>query len=289
VANLNWTIIALINELTKLFTDKSVPSPRLSAEMLILSILNLSRVQLYLQQDRPLTEPELQQLRDFTRRRIKHEPLQYITGTANFRNLQLIVNPSVLIPRPETEQLVDLVLKEIKDSDDILEIGTGSGCLAISLVTEHLAIQLVTIEISKQAIEVANLNITKYAVADRIKVILGDVREIKSFVSPSYFNIIVSNPPYIPETQRNRLPKEVIDFEPAIALLAGDDGLEVIRSLFDIGDYCLKPGGILIFEFGDKQIAEIEKIAQGSDWLDSYCFYNDLNQIPRFFFGRKRI
>ena len=218
--------------------------------------------------------------------RAKGKPLQYITGNQEFFGLDFEVTPDVLIPRPETELLVEIALKllpNLEASAFFCDVGTGSGCVAITLLYERQNARGVAIDISPAAIEVAKRNSAKHAVSDRLEFLISDgFAEV--YGKEILFDVILSNPPYIPASDLEGLQREVRDYEPHLALEAGADGLSIIRRLLaDVGVY-LKPGGYFLFEIGFDQSDAIEKLiapmVASGHWklLD---IYSDLQGIPR--------
>ena len=252
---------------------------RRSAEWLLEAATGLARLELYTNFDRPLSLDERAQLREGVARRAKGEPLQYITNTAYFRHLTLTVTPAVLIPRPETEVLVDLALAELAEREcvkgtynlthemcqvirpldtpeadpmpracpgaKVLDLGTGSGCIALSLIDEA-DISVTATDLSAAALEVARENAAALGYTDRLDLRCGDLFE--ALAPDERFDLILSNPPYIPQAQRATLPREVADFEPAVALFSGDDGLEAFRRIIDRAARHLTKNGVIIME-----------------------------------------
>jgi release factor glutamine methyltransferase len=214
---LDWTVLKMLEWGTTYFQSHGIPSPRLSIEWLLAEVLHLKRLDLYLQFDRPLRQQELDQLRDWVRRRKQYEPLQYITGSTEFYDCTLKVNPDVLIPRPETELMVDLLLKRhTEDSLKILDVGTGSGCIAIALKKARPKWELVAVDISEAALKTAQQN----AKLNQVEI---DFRHVDAFALTSdlaaeSFDIIVSNPPYIPPNEFEDIDQEVKAYEPHLAL-----------------------------------------------------------------------
>jgi release factor glutamine methyltransferase len=251
-----------------LLRERGFPQGRLEAELLLAGVLGLERLQLYLQFDRPVAEAELERYRGFVRRRLKHEPLQYILGETAFRHLRLQVDRRVLIPRPETEVLVGQVLAWGATRGGplrALDIGTGSGAIALSLVAEGPFAVLGT-DSSPEALEVARANALLTGAGERLELRLGGVWEP---VGPEErFDVVVSNPPYIARSEAATLPPEVSQWEPAGALFAGEDGLEVLRQIVAGAPRRLVPGGLLALEIGDRQGAAVTSMieAGGSAW-----------------------
>jgi release factor glutamine methyltransferase len=236
--------------------EKGFHNARLNGELLLSGVLGVKRLDLYLQFDRPLRPEELAEFKARLLRRAKREPLQYIEGEAHFRELRLRVDPRVLIPRPETEQLVQRVLDWAAARPGLAaaDVGTGSGAIALALATEGPFERVVATDVEAGALEAARANHAHAAPAAPVEFRLG------SGVAPlrgDRFDVLVSNPPYIGTGERDSLDEEVRDWEPATALFAGADGLDVIRELVAGAPAVLRPGGLLALEIGEGQGAAV--------------------------------
>ena len=234
-------------------------------EIILTHILQLPSIDIII--NKPiLSESQKEQYDDFKRRRSEGEPLQYILGTCNFMGLELKVNPSVLIPRPETEQLVDAALKVFK-SGVALDIGTGSGNIAIALAKFVPQSQIVSVDISAKALEIARANAHYHGVEDQIDFIQQDfIVSLRGALGDEaiflgLFDLIISNPPYIPTNQLNSLPRDVQQ-EPASALDGGEDGLDFYRIIIKYTPRLLRSGACLMMEFGDGQAEAIKKLIE---------------------------
>jgi len=247
-----WTVLELVGWTANYLREKGFHNPRLNAELLLAGTLELKRLDLYLQHDRPLRAGEVAEFKARLLRRAKREPLQYIDGTAAFRHLVLRVDRRVLIPRPETELLVQAVLDWAtgREALSALDVGTGSGAIALALATEGPFARVVAADVSPDALEVARANAADAAADAPVDFRLGSLYEA---VGSERFDVIVSNPPYVGEEERASLDAEVADWEPAGALFAGADGLEVIRPLVAQAPAHLRPGGLLAMEIGAGQ------------------------------------
>jgi release factor glutamine methyltransferase len=252
VSEKRWTVMELVGWTANYLGEKGFHNPRLNAEMLLAGSLGLKRLDLYLQFDRPLKADELADFKAKLLRRAKHEPLQYIEGSAAFRDLVLRVDPRVLIPRPETEVLVQEVLDWAAGRDGLaaLDVGTGSGAIALALATEGPFAQVVAVDVSPDALEVARDNASKAAPDAKVDFRLGSLYDA---VAGERFDVIASNPPYVGQEERAGLDAEVRDWEPAAALFAGAGGLDVIRPLVSGAAGHLNPGGLLAMEIGATQ------------------------------------
>ena len=260
------------------------------AELLLLHALHLPRTALYAHGDRPLSPHEQQIYTVLIERRLAHEPIQYITGTQEFFGLALHVTPATLIPRPETELLVEATLAylaQIPPSHDrpisLADVGTGSGAIAIALATHLPGARVVAIDLSDAALGIARRNAATHRLADRIRFVAADL--LAGVAPPELpFDAIVSNPPYIPQTDRSSLHPQVRDHEPATALFAGLDGLDIYRRLIPQAALALIPGGLLAMEIGAGQQAELDRLLTG--WRDVQ-FLDDLQGIPRVVLARR--
>jgi release factor glutamine methyltransferase len=263
--------------------ERGFEQARLESELLLAGILGLKRLDLYLQHDRPLTENELERYRSAVRRRLRREPVQYILGTAAFRGLVLRVDARVLIPRPETEVLAGAVLDWSRRQarwGSALDIGTGSGAIALSLVTEGEYERVVASDVSGDALEVARRNAAALGVADRIEFREGPLFDVVR--EGERFDVIVSNPPYVAESDRGGLAAEVVAHEPGTALFAGADGLAVIGRLIAGAADRLRPGGLLALEMGATQgPAVLALLAESGRYVDP--------RVERDLAGRERI
>lgn len=276
-----WTVLSMIKWGTAFFDEKGIPSPRLSIEWLLADVLETRRLNLYLLFDRPLSETELAELREKIRRRLKHEPLQYIIGYTDFMRAHVMVTPDVLIPRPETELLVETVLETIqmKKTCSVLDIGTGSGCIAISLKMERPKWDVYAVDISETALNLARQNSSLNAT--EVCFLVGDLFRPATFSGglPEKLDVIVSNPPYIPNSERPRIDREVKDYEPEIALFTEDITL-VYRSVRNIGEQLLKTGGYLFLEIHEDYGQDLINVFQKNNWETSLLRdYSNKNRI----------
>lgn len=268
---------------TDFFEEKEIRSPRYSIEWLLSDVLNVKRLDLYLMYDRPLSSEELDILRPMVKRRSMHEPLQYITGETDFLNVKIRVEPGVLIPRQETEQLVDLILKENKGKEklNILDIGTGSGCIPVSIKKEKPEWNVYGTDISEKALEIAQANADYNEVeVTFFKDDLFDTSQIQS----AFFDVIVSNPPYIEPDEKNTLDKEVLEFEPELALFC-ESTEEMYSALESVCRTSLKEKGTAYFELHHQLGAEVSKLFEPSIWTSEIV--KDLDEKKRFFIAKK--
>ena len=267
---------------TQLFAERGIESARLEAELLLAHVLGIKRLDLYLQHDRPLTEAQLQEFRTLVRRRLKREPLQYIIGTVQFRELELRVDRRALIPRPETEVLVGEVLKFAATRPDdalaVVDMGTGTGAIALSIKHECSRASVLAVDVSREALALAGENADARGLA--IDFACGALWD--AVPADASFDVVVSNPPYIAEAERTELQPEVVDWEPGVALFAGDDGLAVIRLLIAGAPQHMNDGALLALEVGAGQAERVQQLMAATSSLEEIHIVRDLS-------GRERI
>jgi release factor glutamine methyltransferase len=264
--------------------EKGVESPRLDAEHILAHVLGMGRLEMYLQHERPLSSGELDAFRPLLKRRAKREPLQYVLGRQAFRTLELEVGPGVLIPRPETESLVEEVLQwararapEVRALAG-LDIGTGSGAIALALSAEGPFERFVATDVSAIALDLATRNRDAHGLGDRVEVRRGASYEP---IGPDErFDAIVSNPPYVAESERGDLAPEIVDWEPAEALFGGADGLVVIQEIVCGAAAVLAPRGLLALEVGLGQAASVAALME-SEGLGDVRVRKDLTGRAR--------
>lgn len=282
-----WTILSLIDWSAHHLSSQGFDDSRLNAELLLAHVLQLSRVQLYTQYDRPLGQTELAAFKGLFRRRLSHEPLQYILGETEFMGLQLFVNSTVLIPRPETEQLVERSLETLRALDrtnpTVLDIGTGSGNIAIALGIHSPNTRITAVDLSEAALETAARNVERHQ-AKNITLLQADV--FTDFLPVEAFDLIVSNPPYIAASEFETLQPEVRDFEPKIATTDNGDGLRFIRRISELAMKKLNSGGWLLMEIAYNQSEQGRAIA-AQVGLSSVEIFADFSGIPRIIRGRR--
>jgi len=247
-----WDVLKILNWTKAYLAEKGVENPRLEAEWMLCEALSLDRVGLYLNFDKPLSDHELAAYRSMVVRRAKREPLQYILGSQEFMGLDFQVSPAVLIPRHDTEVLVTEAAKRGCGSRSILDIGTGSGCVAIALAKALPEAQVLSVDISGEALAVARDNAQRIGVS--VEFVQGSLLEP---FTGRRFDMIVSNPPYIPAADLDTLQQEVRGYEPLSALDGGADGLDFYRRITQAAPAYLNPGGWLLFEVGAGQAPQV--------------------------------
>lgn len=263
-----------------------IESGRLEVEMMLAQLRDEPRLQLWMRRDEPLTPGQGDKLRDWLHRRSGREPLQHILGWAPFLEFELYVTRDVLVPRPETEVLAQLAIAKLAGAANprVLDWGTGSGCLALAVAKAVPAAEVHALDLSPDALRIARANATAYRLADRIRFHHGDGFAALSseFRTPnSGFDLIVTNPPYIPAAEVETLQPEVRDHDPRLALVGGDDGLECYRRLAAEAPGWLKPRGWLLAEFGDGQAPAVAGLFRQAGW--------DVEAVEKDLSGRDRV
>jgi release factor glutamine methyltransferase len=277
------TVLPLAQKAAQLFAERGFEHARLEAELLLAHVLHIKRLDLYLQFERPLTSAELESFRVVVRRRLKHEPLQYIMGSAAFRQLELQVDRRVLIPRPETEVLVGCAVQWAREQGagaSALDIGTGSGAIALSLAQEKAAARVVATDISEAALELARANAQRLGLDERVDFRSGPVWH--AVRAGEVFDIVISNPPYIAPAERAGLQPEVREWEPEAALFAEADGLAVIREIVAGAPAHLRAHGLLALETGMTQAQAVAEELRAAGHFEAVKVVRDLS-------GRDRI
>ncbi|TNE68945.1 peptide chain release factor N(5)-glutamine methyltransferase [bacterium] len=279
-----WTVLTMLEWATDFFTEKKVPVPRLSIEWIIAHALGIKRLDLYLQFDRPLTPPDLDAIRPLIKRRAVHEPLQYIIGETDFYTSTFKVNNHVLIPRPETEELVELILSEHPSSEPlrVLDIGTGSGCIAISLKKERPNWEVVGVDISPDALAVAKENAALNTVDVQFE--LGNLFA-ERILNGTPFDLIVSNPPYIAPSEAELMERQVKFYEPKLALFA-EDPLSVYKGIERISraQLDLSKSGKLYLELNENLAVQIGACYSENYWQVE--LKKDLSGKPRMLINK---
>jgi release factor glutamine methyltransferase len=257
----------------------------LDAEILLLHVLDENKAWLIAHAEEELLEAQAAHFLELIERRFRGEPIQYITGVTEFYGLPFAVRPDVLIPRPETEHLVEKAIELTRSftKPRIVDVGTGSGAIAVSLAHQLQEVKIAAIDVSAAALDVARRNAEGSRVADRIRFLQGDLLEP---VQGEQFDIVVSNPPYIATIDRDSLAAEVRDYEPALALFAGADGLDIYRRLIPAAYPLLAPGGLLVLEIGQGQSEAVGDLLEGAGF-GQIEFVADLQGIPRVACGRR--
>jgi release factor glutamine methyltransferase len=274
-----WRIETILKWTRQYFTDKGVENPRLDAEVLLSHILKIDRVHLYVNFDQPLEETELAAYRIAVKKRAARLPVAYIIGSKEFMGLEFDVTPAVLIPRPDTEMLVEVALKRLVavDNPHILDIGTGSGAICVSMLVKLPSASAITVDISPEALLVAKGNADKHQVTERLSFCPGDLFVP---VAGQKFTAILSNPPYIPVADIAALTPEVRQ-EPSLALVGGEDGLDFYRRIIENGSEHLVAGGFIALEVGIGQAPFVAAIAEATGTYTVSEIVKDYGGIER--------
>ena len=282
----SWSISKLLNWTADYFKKQGREWPNLEAEILLAHSLGLKRIELYTRHETILKPEELAKFKELIKRRSQNEPIAYITGNQPFMSLNFIVNRSVLIPRPETEQLVAVAIDTIKSSPVprhpslIADIGTGSGAIAVTIAKFVKDVKIIGIDTSEEALKIARQNAEQHQVTDRCEFRHGDLFE----PIQEKFDLILSNPPYIPTAVIDTLAVDVKDWEPRQALDGGEDGLTYIRKIINEAPDHLKPGGLLLIEIGFDQGDKAKSIAETIRKYKEIKIIKDLSGKDRILF-----
>jgi release factor glutamine methyltransferase len=286
-----WTIMKLLQWAVTYFKSHDIDSPRATAEILLSHALAANRIDLYLHYDQPLNAAELNRFKVVVKRRIKREPVAYILGHKEFWTLDLEVSPEVLIPRPETECLVERALENLAAAPDlsrkhILELGTGSGAILLALASEKPRHAYWGTDISAGAIRLAQRNAICHGLAENMRFIVADW--FAPFAARTdLFDMIVSNPPYIKTEDLEQLRPEIKAFEPLVALDGSADGLRCLRHIIESAHLYLKPGGRLILEMGHDQKTPLTQIIDRCGQYEDISYYTDYSGYDRIIAMRK--
>lgn len=295
-----WTTQKLLNWVAEYLKSKGVDSPRLSAELLLSYVLGLKRIELYTQFDKPVPQQQLDKLHNLVERAGKKEPIPYIVGKTEFYSLELDVTPDCMIPRPETELLVERAIEflrtrpvrnstmhKITQKEEIsngartgkqfvCDLCTGSGCIAVAIARNYPNCRIIATDISDAALSVAAKNIEKYNLKERIKLLCGDLFDpIVPQLDVEKFDLIVCNPPYVSSAEFEKLDKNVKDYEPKLALFAGDDGLDIYRRIIERVGTFLKSDAAVMLEIGYNQGQAVKRLLESLDFArdrQACCF-----------------
>jgi len=275
------TVLEVLQATTAFFKKHDIENPRLNAEHLLAHVLGRKRIELYLDFERKLTETELGPLRELVKRRSEGEPLQHLLGTVEFCGQVFLCDKRAMVPRPETEELVELLKSEIQDpKSEILDVGTGSGVIALSLAAEFPEARILAVDVSDDALALARENAIRLELSDRVQFLKS--RLLETIAGP--FDLIVANLPYISTQDRRTLSREVLR-DPEIALFAGPQGDELVRELINRAPTRLRPGGMLALEIGLGQRDALLSALAEKNYRD-ICSKNDYNGVTRFLFAR---
>lgn len=281
----SWTIQKLLNWVTEYFTGKGVDSPRLSAEWLLSYALGLKRIELYTQFGRVVGQEQLSQLHELVKRAGVHEPIAYLTGKKEFYSLEFEITKDCLIPRPETELLVERAIEFLRTRNGeqfICDLCTGCGCVAVAIARNFANCRIVATDISDAALAVAEKNVARHGLMNRIKLLQGDLFEpVIAGLGPAKFDLIVCNPPYVSEPDYEKLAPNVKDFEPKSALTAGQDGLDIIKKIIAQTGRHLKPTGTLMLEIGNEQGNAVRSLLETAGYFGDVKIDKDYSNLDR--------
>jgi release factor glutamine methyltransferase len=284
------TCLDILNQAVEKLKLAGIDRPRTNVELLLGAVLNKSKVDLYLDRDRILTSDEIDQFHQCIKERISGRPVQYIIGTVEFFGLEFKVDQRVLIPRPETETLVEVVIEQLanKEKPRIIDLGTGSGAIAISLAANLKSSFIYATDVSKEALEVAKENALRNKVESQIEFLWGDLFEpLKKGNFEGQIDCVVSNPPYVSKDELETLPKEVKDYEPIVALESEKDGLFFHKKIIESSLDFLSKGGILAMEVGLGQANKVADLIRNQKDLKKTEIKKDLGGIKRIVVSRK--
>ncbi|MEO1022851.1 MAG: peptide chain release factor N(5)-glutamine methyltransferase [Bacteroidota bacterium] len=280
----DWTVLHMLEWATAYFKDAGVNQPRLSIEWLLACVLDVKRLDLYLMYDRPLMKVELDRLRAFVKRRALHEPLQYITGSTDFFGLTIHVEQGVLIPRPETEELVESIVNEVKGSSQgkVIDLGTGSGCIALALAHTLPGWEVSATDVSEDALKIARQNGSRLGLT--VHWVNHSWLEPDSGIDFPTFDVVVSNPPYILNDERPDLDKEVRDYEPGIALFCESTDY-IYSGIEQFANKHLAPKGVVFLELHEQHAQEVASLFSLNGWKCDLI--QDLGGKNRFLKARR--
>ncbi|MBL7140441.1 MAG: peptide chain release factor N(5)-glutamine methyltransferase [Planctomycetes bacterium] len=316
VSSDDWTIGRLIEWTRDFFARKGVDQPRLEAEILLAHVLGFARIDLYMRYEQEVEEQQRAAFRDLVRRRTDGEPARYLVGTCEFMSLAFKVTPDVLIPRPETEMLVEEVARRVRASartpleaaaeaaaapsaagaetgsdpaaPEIIELCTGSGAVAVSLAVHLPTAQVTATDLSEAALAVARTNAEAHGVADRVTLLAGDLYDALDAADARPADFLLANPPYVAEGEWDGLPAEIRRHEPRGALVAGPDGTEVIERIVKGARAYLKPGGVMLVEIGESQGRAAREMAEAARGLADVDILKDYAGHDRILLARRQ-
>jgi release factor glutamine methyltransferase len=289
-----WTVRRILEWTAAFFTRKEVDAPRLSAELLLAHVLGMPRIKLYTDYLRPLSEQELSAYRELVRRAAEQEPIAYLTGRAHFFNLEFDVTRDVLIPRPDTETLVENVLQAARiqtglEAPRVLDLCTGSGCIACAIAQHLKSASVIATDVSPCAAAVARRNVERLKLTDRVTVEEGDLfAALSGIVDARPFDLIVSNPPYVPTAEIAKLDRNVRDYEPSSALDGGPDGLALHRRILEGAPDRLVPGGRIYLEIGYDQAQPATDLAASHEQFEDVRILKDYAGNDRVLTARRK-
>lgn len=289
----DWTIQKLLNWITDYFTEKAIDSPRLSAELLLSHVLGLTRIELYTEFDSEVTEEKLGQLHELVKRCGGNEPVAYLVGRTEFYSLPIKVTPDCLIPRPETELLVERAIEFLrtrKGVQYVCDLCTGSGCIAVAIAKNFADAKIIATDISDAALAVAAENVEAHNLKDKVQLLCGDLfAPVIAGLDAGKFDLITCNPPYVSAAEYESLDKNVRDYEPRQALYAGADGLDVYRKIIEKIDEFLKPDSTLLLEIGYSQGPAVRELLEQTGFFGEIKIEKDPHNNDRVVTAKKTL
>jgi release factor glutamine methyltransferase len=263
-----WTIGRLLTWMNGYLTDKGVDAPRLSAELLLSHVLGCKRIELYTNFDRVVEQAKLDELRGLVKRCAEHEPVAYLVGRCEFYSLEIRLNKACLIPRPETELLVERAIDLLRARPQpaaVLDLCTGSGCIAAAIAKNVPECRVTATDVSDEALTAANENVQLHDLGERVRLLCGDLFDpLIGGLDETSFDLVVSNPPYVTSAEMETLDRNVKDYEPVSALHGGVDGLDVYRRILERIEPFLKEDGVLMLEIGYRQGPAIRELLEAT-------------------------
>ncbi len=280
-----WTIQKLLNWITEHFEQKNIDSPRLSAELILSYVLELSRIDLYTKFDNEVPKDQLTRLHELVKRAADNEPIAYLIGKTEFYSLELDITNDCLIPRPETELLAQRAIEFLRKRQNlqfVCDLCTGSGCIAVAIAKNFPEAKITATDICESALKAAANNIKKHDLKQKITLLCGDLFDpIVPQMDISRFDLIVSNPPYVSSTEYEKLDANVKEYEPKLALHAGVDGLDVYRRICRQIDEFLKPDAALMLEIGYAQGPAVRELLEKTDCFSQITIEKDCHDNDR--------
>jgi len=287
-----WTIQKLLNWTTEYLTGKGVDAPRLSAELLLSNVLGLKRIELYTQYNRMVEQEHLARLRELVKRAGQHEPVAYLVGRAEFYSIEFEVTPDCLIPRPETELLVQRSIELLRlraGPHQVCDLCTGCGVIAVAIAKNVPDAKVIATDLSEAALGVAAKNVRKYGLDERVELLRGDLFEpLIPQLDMAPFDLIVCNPPYVSAAEYEKLEKNVKDYEPRTALYGGEDGLELYRRIAEQVGRFLDSDGALLLEIGYEQGPAVRALLEQTGLFEIIKVDKDLSSHDRIVMAQRK-
>jgi len=286
-----WTIQKLLNWTTEHFTNKGIDSPRLSAELLLSHVLAMKRIELYTHFDKHVNKEQLDRLHDLVKRAGQNEPIAYLIGKTEFYSLELDITSDCMIPRPETELLVERAIEFLRTRTGrqlACDLCTGCGCIAVAIAKNYPGADIIATDICDAALNIAAQNIEKHKLKTRIKLLCGDLFDpIVPQLDTGKFDLIVCNPPYVSAAEFEKLDRNVKDYEPKLALFAGVDGMDIYRRVAEKIEQFLKLDAALILEVGYNQGKAVRELLESTDCFSEITVEKDFHNNDRIVIARR--